>query len=255
MQFAHDTAPSTASVLAHGRSSFHGFLGDQGRQSRTRHPACPYVTAHIEASHSGRLLAVLLTQQESNEGNWVKLIRIATIPLVDREVNRQQVVLGGHCRRLGSRLDPHAARAGGCGSAQPFRNAAAGVEARSRRAGISLSRGTAELAVREAEPAAAGRKRWAAVLGCGVMGLATARLLHLLGWRVTLYERDLPPRTTSNVAGGQWTQRRSSTVTWRRPRSSSSSRWRAGSPTATSGTRAARASVPRRRSCSACARC
>ena len=71
--------------------------------------------------------------------------------------------------------------------------------------GISLSWGTAELAVREAEAAAAGRERRAAVLGCGVMGLATARLLQLRGWRVTLYARDLPPRTTSNVAGGQWT--------------------------------------------------
>ena len=71
--------------------------------------------------------------------------------------------------------------------------------------GISLSWGTAELAVREAEAAAAGRERRAAVLGCGVMGLATARLHQLRGWRVTLYARDLPPRTTSNVAGGQWT--------------------------------------------------
>ena len=70
--------------------------------------------------------------------------------------------------------------------------------------GISLSWGTAELAAREAE-AAAGRERRAAVLGCGVVGLSTARLLQRRGWTVTLYARDLPPRTTSNVAGGQWT--------------------------------------------------
>ena len=70
--------------------------------------------------------------------------------------------------------------------------------------GITLSWGTAELAVREAE-AAAMRERRAAVLGCGVIGLATARLLQLRGWAVTIYAKDLPPRTTSNVAGGQWT--------------------------------------------------
>ncbi|MYD69530.1 MAG: FAD-binding oxidoreductase [Acidobacteria bacterium] len=71
--------------------------------------------------------------------------------------------------------------------------------------GITLSWGTAELAAREAEMAAAGGERRAAVLGCGVVGLATARLLQLRGWEVTIYARDLPPRTTSNVAGGQWT--------------------------------------------------
>ena len=40
---------------------------------------------------------------------------------------------------------------------------------------------------------------------CGVVGLATGRLLQRRGWAVTIYARDLPPRTTSNVAGGQWT--------------------------------------------------
>ena len=71
--------------------------------------------------------------------------------------------------------------------------------------GITLSWGTAELAAREAEAAAVGQERRAAVLGCGVIGLATARLLQLRGWAVTIYAKDLPPRTTSNVAGGQWT--------------------------------------------------
>ncbi len=42
------------------------------------------------------------------------------------------------------------------------------------------------------------------MLGCGVMGLSTARLLQRRGARVTIYARDLPPETTSNVAGGQW---------------------------------------------------
>lgn len=46
--------------------------------------------------------------------------------------------------------------------------------------------------------------RSVAVLGAGVMGLTAARLLQDRGLRVTLYARDLPPHTTSNVAGGQW---------------------------------------------------
>lgn len=43
-----------------------------------------------------------------------------------------------------------------------------------------------------------------AVLGCGIMGLTTARLLQDRGFRVTVYARELPPDTTSNVGGGQW---------------------------------------------------
>ena len=72
--------------------------------------------------------------------------------------------------------------------------------------GISLSWGTAHLAVEEAEArvAAGAGPRRAAVLGCGVVGLSTARLLQRRGWQVTIYARDLPPLTTSNVAGGQW---------------------------------------------------
>jgi glycine/D-amino acid oxidase-like deaminating enzyme len=42
------------------------------------------------------------------------------------------------------------------------------------------------------------------VLGCGVVGLATARLLQSRGFGVTIYARELPPDTTSNVAGALW---------------------------------------------------
>ena len=67
--------------------------------------------------------------------------------------------------------------------------------------GITLSWGTADLAVQEAmlvdAPACA-------VVGCGAVGLATARLLQRRGRQVTIYARDLPPHTTSNIAGGQW---------------------------------------------------
>jgi D-amino-acid oxidase len=67
--------------------------------------------------------------------------------------------------------------------------------------GITLSWGSSALAVREA-PAAADRR--AAVLGAGIMGLTTARLLQDRGWAVTIYTKALPPHTTSNIAGGQW---------------------------------------------------
>lgn len=43
-----------------------------------------------------------------------------------------------------------------------------------------------------------------AVIGCGAVGLATARLLQDRGLRVTIYASELPPNTTSNVGGGQW---------------------------------------------------
>ncbi len=68
-------------------------------------------------------------------------------------------------------------------------------------AGITLSWGTAKLAV---DLGLAGHVGPVAVLGCGAVGLATARLLQETGAAVTIYAKDLPPKTTSNVAGGQW---------------------------------------------------
>lgn len=67
--------------------------------------------------------------------------------------------------------------------------------------GVTLSWGTAELAVDEAW--ATGERQFA-VLGCGAVGLATARLLQQRGGQVTIYAKDLPPNTTSNIAGAQW---------------------------------------------------
>jgi glycine/D-amino acid oxidase-like deaminating enzyme len=67
--------------------------------------------------------------------------------------------------------------------------------------GITMSWGSAMLAVRELPDIA---DRRAAVLGCGVMGLTTARLLMDRGWKVTIYAKELPPNTTSDVAGGFW---------------------------------------------------
>lgn len=87
-------------------------------------------------------------------------------------------------------------------------------------AGITLSWGTASLALdlagdfpgarasrpgRSSRPAA--RRRFA-VLGCGVNGLSTALLLQRRfqdgPGTVTIYAKDLPPETTSNIAGGFW---------------------------------------------------
>jgi glycine/D-amino acid oxidase-like deaminating enzyme len=68
-------------------------------------------------------------------------------------------------------------------------------------AGVTLSWGTAHLAVMEAIRTGATRY---AVIGCGAVGLATARLLQQKGFEVTIYARDLPPHTTSNIAGAQW---------------------------------------------------
>lgn len=67
--------------------------------------------------------------------------------------------------------------------------------------GITLSWGTAHQAV---EAALAADAYAYAVVGSGAVGLATARLLQRRGKTVTIYAKDLPPNTTSNIAGGQW---------------------------------------------------
>jgi len=67
--------------------------------------------------------------------------------------------------------------------------------------GVSLSWGSANLALVHALASTARR---AAVLGAGAVGLASARLLQDHGFDVTIYARELPPDTTSNLAGAQW---------------------------------------------------
>jgi D-amino-acid oxidase len=67
--------------------------------------------------------------------------------------------------------------------------------------GMTLSWGTSHLAVEMTGPVA---ESSVAVLGCGGVGLATARLLQRRGARVTIYAKALPPETTSNIAGAQW---------------------------------------------------
>jgi D-amino-acid oxidase len=68
-------------------------------------------------------------------------------------------------------------------------------------AGITLSWGSSKLAIELGLPGHSGP---VAVLGSGVMGLSTARLVQEAGFAVTIYAAALPPDTTSNIAGGQF---------------------------------------------------
>jgi glycine/D-amino acid oxidase-like deaminating enzyme len=78
--------------------------------------------------------------------------------------------------------------------------------------GVTLSWGTASLAVDMARDFLIAHKQPRparfAVLGCGVSGLSTARLLQRRFQNgpgtVTIYAKDLPPDTTSNIAGAWW---------------------------------------------------
>ncbi|MCY4356107.1 MAG: FAD-dependent oxidoreductase [Gammaproteobacteria bacterium] len=96
---------------------------------------------------------------------------------------------------------------------RPFRRSGFNVSAQQRNnklivhnyghggGGITLSWGSSHLAM---ELAVQTSHMECAVLGCGALGLTTARLMQNQGWKVTIYSKDLPPHTTSNVAGGQW---------------------------------------------------
>jgi glycine/D-amino acid oxidase-like deaminating enzyme len=68
-------------------------------------------------------------------------------------------------------------------------------------AGITLSWGSSKLATLLGLP---GHQGPVAVIGAGIMGLTTARLVQEAGFPVTIYAAALPPDTTSNIAGGQW---------------------------------------------------
>jgi glycine/D-amino acid oxidase-like deaminating enzyme len=67
--------------------------------------------------------------------------------------------------------------------------------------GWSLSWGTGHLAVQEV---AKTPETKIGVLGAGVVGLATARLLQRRGYDVTIYAKSIPPYVTSNFATAVW---------------------------------------------------
>jgi D-amino-acid oxidase len=66
--------------------------------------------------------------------------------------------------------------------------------------GITLCWGSAEWVVRELE----GATGPVAVLGAGAIGLTVADRLLTEGFGVTVYAREFPPHTTSDLAGGLW---------------------------------------------------
>lgn len=68
--------------------------------------------------------------------------------------------------------------------------------------GWSLSWGAGSLATASA---LAGGDRDIAVIGCGAMGLTTARQLQRAGARVTIYTKELPPNVRSSMATGLYT--------------------------------------------------
>jgi glycine/D-amino acid oxidase-like deaminating enzyme len=105
-------------------------------------------------------------------------------------------------------------------------------------AGYTLSWGSAILAAELVRGVARGTE--VAVLGAGVVGLSTAHVLQARGLRVRVYARELPPHTTSDVAGAEWSpdivergvtralqQRfdRMLTLSWRRFQSLVGARW------------------------------
>jgi D-amino-acid oxidase len=71
-------------------------------------------------------------------------------------------------------------------------------------AGITMSWGCAQEVVDLVSSRGFAQNERVAVLGSGVMGLTAATLLAALNLNVTIYAKDFPPHTTSNVAGGQW---------------------------------------------------
>lgn len=67
--------------------------------------------------------------------------------------------------------------------------------------GWSLSWGSAMVAVRLA---LATREKHLAVIGCGAIGLTSARVAQRAGLRVRIYCRDRPPEVRSSAATGVW---------------------------------------------------
>ena len=68
--------------------------------------------------------------------------------------------------------------------------------------GWSLARGSANIAVQKAMSTSPAR---IAVIGCGIIGLTSAITAQRAGAQVTIYTRDLLPKTRSVRANGSWT--------------------------------------------------
>jgi D-amino-acid oxidase len=131
-------------------------------------------------------------------GNWAGRLtagqpqEVPTLPRVDVVASRITRQIAGlrpfrpsgfvvRSERLGEKLVMHNYGHGGCG--------------------VTLSWGTADMV---AKSALATPHRRAAVIGCGAIGLTTARLLQDRGFEVAIYAKDLPPNTTSNIAAAMF---------------------------------------------------
>jgi glycine/D-amino acid oxidase-like deaminating enzyme len=71
--------------------------------------------------------------------------------------------------------------------------------------GWSLSWGSAQRALALVQASGAKPGERIAVIGCGAIGLTTARTAQQAGYKVRLYAKDRPPRVHSCAATGLWT--------------------------------------------------
>jgi hypothetical protein len=71
-------------------------------------------------------------------------------------------------------------------------------------AGITMSWGCAQEVLDIVSARGLPQTTQIAVIGSGVMGMTAATLLAAAQFPVTIYAKEFPPNTTSNVAGGQW---------------------------------------------------
>lgn len=71
--------------------------------------------------------------------------------------------------------------------------------------GWSLSWGSAQRALALVQAGGMRPGERIAVIGCGAIGLTTARTVQQAGYKVRLYAKDRPPRVHSSAATGLWT--------------------------------------------------
>ena len=71
--------------------------------------------------------------------------------------------------------------------------------------GWSLSWGSAQRALALVQAGGAKPGERIAVIGCGAIGLTTARTAQQAGYKVRVYAKDRPPRVHSSAATGLWT--------------------------------------------------
>ncbi|HMH44351.1 MAG TPA: FAD-dependent oxidoreductase [Pyrinomonadaceae bacterium] len=103
--------------------------------------------------------------------------------------------------RVGNKLIVHNYGHGGAGMTLSWGTASLAVDLLSESRQVGIATGSKRHPQRSASP-------HFAVLGCGVSGLSTARTLQRRFQNgpgtVTIYARELPPDTTSNISGAHW---------------------------------------------------